>query len=129
MSGFPSKIICSYGLTDTKGDVSFMSFSVCLMLRLLLLEKHKVILTSFLMTLRSSSRFTIRNCTGDTKKMIVKYSGCNMSLHKPAASFLCSVFMSPCLPQRYSGLSPDSPPSIPSPQRTLSGRFICSCGL
>lgn len=87
---FPPKIIYSYGLTGMKGNILFMSLSTCLMLKLLLLEKYKVILTSFLMTLRFSSRFTIRNLTVEIKKTIVKYSGCNMSLHKLASPFLCS---------------------------------------
>lgn len=68
---------------------SFMTFSMWLMLKLLLLKKQKVILTSFLMTLRSSSRFTIRNFTGHKKKITVKHSGCNMSLHKSASPVLC----------------------------------------
>lgn len=70
-----------------------MSLSMCLMLRFLLLVKNKVILTPFLMTLRSSSRFTIRNFTGDIKKRIVKHSGCNMSSHKSAYPFLCSSIL------------------------------------
>lgn len=126
---FPPKIIYSYGLTGMKGDISFMSLSMYLMGKLLLLERHKVILTSFLMTLRFSSRFTIRNFTVDMKTNIVKHSGCNMSLNKPASPFPCSVFRSLCLPQRYSGLFPNNPPQHLPAQRALSGRLIHSCVL
>lgn len=126
MSGFPSKIICSYGLTVMKRDVSFMSLSMCLMLRLLLLEKHKVILTSFLMTLRSSLRFTIRNLTVDTKKRIVKHSGCNM--HKSASHFLCSSIHVSLFTSEVFRFFPRQP-SPASPNQGNSGRFTCSCGL
>lgn len=117
MSGFPSKIICSYGLTGMKGDVFFMSLSMCLMLRLLLLEKHKVTLTSFLMTLRSSSRFTIRNFTGDRKKRIVKHSDCNMSLHKSASPLLCSSIHVSLFTSEVFRSFPEQPsPAPPTPE-------------
>lgn len=110
-----------------KGDVSFMSLSMCLTLKFLLPERHKLILTSFLMTLRFSSRFTIRNFTVDTKKNIVKYSGCNMSLHKPASPFLCSrnsrlsVYLTDIQVFPQTAL-----PSISHPRGLCLGDFICS---
>lgn len=117
MSGFPSKIICSYGLTGMKGDVFFMSLSMCLMLRFLLLEKHKVTLTSFLMTLRSSSIFTIRNFTGDRKKRIVKHSERNTSLHKSASPFLCSsIHVSLFTSEVFRSFPKQPSPAPPTPE-------------
>lgn len=126
MSGFPSKIICPYDLTGMQGEVSYMSLSIFIMLRLLLLKTHRVILTSFLMTIRSSSRLTIRNFTGNRKKRRVKHSECNISLHKYSSPFLCSIIcVSLNLPQQYSGLPPNSFPydlssNISSPHPTLN---------
>lgn len=126
---FPPKIIYSYGLTGMKGDILFMSLSTCLMLKLLLLEKNKVILTSFLMTLRFSSRFTIRNLTVEIKKNIVKYSSCNMSLHKLASPFLCSSIHVSLFTSEMLRSFSNQPFSEPPTQRALSGRLIHSCVL
>lgn len=115
-----SKISCSYGLTGMKGDVSFMSLLMCLMLRLLLLEKHKVTLTSFLIMLRSSSRFTIRNFTGDIKKIIVKHSACNISLHKSASPFLCSSIRFSLFTSEVFRSFPKQPsPASPTPEDSV----------
>lgn len=73
---------------------------------------HGVKLTSFLMTLRSLSRFTIRNFTGNTKERIVKHSAFNMSLHKSCSPFLFSyIYVSLCLEEFRS--SPKQP--LPAP--------------